>query len=171
MPQQPTLFERHGLDGRYIEPDPVCWAKCFFCENYWCSIHSMHAHDCDCPPIEEWTLFSPYDAKLSEFATMLREEAISRADAAAKEQWKADALAAVSICAELHKEFTTTTVWFWLAKAHDFKMPAEPRAMGAVIRRAHKLGWIEPTDRFVNTHRASRHRAPVRVWRSLTYGE
>lgn len=166
---QPHLFQ--PSHAQPVEVDPFCWEKCHWCENYWCAIHTMHAHDCDCPPIEEWVVSDPYVMRLSMYAAQLREIAIARADAAAKEQWKEDALAAVYICAELHKEFTTTTVWFWLSKDHNFKMPAEPRAMGPVIRRAHKLGWIEPTDRFVNTNRASRHRAPVRIWRSLTYGE
>lgn len=30
------------------------WIRCTGCENFWCTIHEMHAHDCPCPPIEEW---------------------------------------------------------------------------------------------------------------------
>jgi hypothetical protein len=36
------------------------WIRCKSCENFWCQIHRMHAHDCDCPPIEEWQA-SPYE--------------------------------------------------------------------------------------------------------------
>ena len=25
------------------------------CGEFWCTIHRMHAFECDCPPIEEWT--------------------------------------------------------------------------------------------------------------------
>ena len=35
------------------------WVPCPGCENYWCGIHKMHAHDCDCPAVEEWDT-SPY---------------------------------------------------------------------------------------------------------------
>jgi hypothetical protein len=30
------------------------WEPCPCCENFLCTIHEMHAHDCDCPSIEEW---------------------------------------------------------------------------------------------------------------------
>jgi hypothetical protein len=30
------------------------WIPCPCCECFWCSRHGMHAHDCPCPPIEEW---------------------------------------------------------------------------------------------------------------------
>lgn len=36
------------------------WSPCPNCENYWCEIHKMHAHDCPCPPVEEWET-SPYN--------------------------------------------------------------------------------------------------------------
>jgi hypothetical protein len=35
------------------EPNPA-WVECEDCENPWCTIHDMHAHDCDCPAIEDW---------------------------------------------------------------------------------------------------------------------
>jgi hypothetical protein len=34
------------------------WIRCT-CGNYWCTIHNCHAHDCPCPPIEEWDI-DPY---------------------------------------------------------------------------------------------------------------
>ena len=37
------------------------WIPCPCCENYWCTIHGKHAHECECPPIEDW-LHSPYSA-------------------------------------------------------------------------------------------------------------
>lgn len=36
----------------------MSWVPCG-CGNYWCDVHQMHAHDCVCPPIEEWES-SPY---------------------------------------------------------------------------------------------------------------
>lgn len=36
------------------------WIPCAWgCGDYWCLVHKMHAHDCDCPPIEEWEV-DPY---------------------------------------------------------------------------------------------------------------
>lgn len=171
MPEQPTLFKPpapHG--GRPLHYDPSCWEKCRWCENYWCAIHEMHVHDCDCPAIEEWT-GNPYEMRISQRATELRDEGIAKADAAAKEDWKASAIAAVYVAAQTHDRFTTTAVWALLAKDASITPTREPRAMGAIMRKAQKNGWIEPTDKFLNTNRASRHRAPVRIWRSLLYKE
>jgi hypothetical protein len=42
----------------------------------------------------------------------------------------------------------------------------EPRAMGAIMRRLHKDGLIEPTDRFVTSPSPVGHKRPSRVWRS-----
>jgi hypothetical protein len=30
------------------------WVRCETCDNFWCTIHEMHVHDCPCPPVEEW---------------------------------------------------------------------------------------------------------------------
>ena len=30
------------------------WIPCSFCDGWWCRIHDMHAHDCPCPPVDEW---------------------------------------------------------------------------------------------------------------------
>ena len=35
------------------------WKICHCCSDYWCIKHQRHAHECECPPIEEWTA-SPY---------------------------------------------------------------------------------------------------------------
>lgn len=36
------------------------WVTCPNCENYWCNIHNQHAHECECPPVEDWTT-DPYE--------------------------------------------------------------------------------------------------------------
>lgn len=38
------------------------WEPCPCCENFWCTLHEAHAHDCPCPPVEEWGE-SPYMPK------------------------------------------------------------------------------------------------------------
>lgn len=46
-----------------------CWTLCDMCEDYICNIHKMHAHDCDCQPIEWWYIqeMCPYTTTLEEF--------------------------------------------------------------------------------------------------------
>lgn len=36
------------------------WAPCWCGDHFWCRIHGVHAEDCDCEPIEEWTV-DPYE--------------------------------------------------------------------------------------------------------------
>jgi hypothetical protein len=50
-----------------------------------------------------------------------------------------------------------------LVETHDY------RALGPCMKSAQRLGYIEPTDRFRNTERASRHAAPIRLWASLIW--
>lgn len=37
----------------------AAWIPCECCENFLCTIHGTHAHDCECPPIDEWDI-DPY---------------------------------------------------------------------------------------------------------------
>lgn len=37
---------------REIQVPP--WTRCPCCENWLCHIHKMHAHECPCPPVDEW---------------------------------------------------------------------------------------------------------------------
>lgn len=56
-------------------------------------------------------------------------------------------------------EFTTDELWSKLPK------PTEPRAMGAAIRDARKLGLIHSTGRYIKSHRPECNARPVAVWR------
>ncbi len=38
------------------------WIPCPDCDNFLCSIHRLHAHECECPSIEEWGDVDPYSA-------------------------------------------------------------------------------------------------------------
>lgn len=53
MPQRP---QEGMLFARLLAP----WTECQDCGNYWCNLHDMHAHDCECPAVEEWER-SPYE--------------------------------------------------------------------------------------------------------------
>jgi hypothetical protein len=58
----PAPYRAAGYDVRQVDLDleRPAWVRCDCCENYLCRIHGTHAHDCPCPPVEEWAN-SPYD--------------------------------------------------------------------------------------------------------------
>lgn len=91
-------------------------------------------------------------------------DALERVDAHADTEWKITALEVVKSCAAQMPEFTTDDVWQALAKIAIGTH--ENRAIGPVMNAAARAGYITPTDRFQNCNRVSRHRAPVRVWKS-----
>jgi hypothetical protein len=93
-----------------------------------------------------------------------RDAAIERVDRNADDDWKAKAMDAVRQVCRMRDEFTTDAVWAILDR-EGVKPPREPRALGAVMRRASSAGLIERTDRFVPTTRPQAHRKPTAVWR------
>lgn len=99
-----------------------------------------------------------------------RDEGIARAEAGAPAVALADADEAVRTVARLQPFFTTDDVWAQLAAMGAPSFP-EPRAMGAVFVRAEAAGVIAPTDDYEPSKRRACHRRPLRVWRSLVYGE
>lgn len=96
----------------------------------------------------------------AEQAKAAREEAVARVDRHAPPSWKEQALRAVWEVATEEFTFTTDDVWKRLGA------PPEPRALGPVMREAEKRGYCEQTDQWTLSIRASRHRAPIRVWAS-----
>lgn len=53
--------QRRGQLDEAAENLPA-WVPCPCCENYWCLIHNAHAHECPCPPTEDW-LKDPYGSR------------------------------------------------------------------------------------------------------------
>jgi hypothetical protein len=90
--------------------------------------------------------------------------AIAKAAAGASEAWKAEALDKIYDVAYEQATLTPDDIW-----DAGLEKPREPRALGAVVRRAASLGFIEPTDKFVASRMKSQHRNPLRVWRSLVW--
>lgn len=82
----------------------------------------------------------------------------------ADNNWAEVAYALVRQVAETQLEFTPDDVW----KA-GLKKPSEARALGGVMRRAHREGLIEKTGRVQPTTQPESHRTDVTVWRSLIY--
>ena len=79
------------------------------------------------------------------------------------EKWIADCLVVVEAMARTHPFFTATDVWSKMSTE-----PQEPRAMGAVFRRAKKEGWIYNTGHYVPD---GSHGRPIPTWKSLVYQE
>ena len=91
----------------------------------------------------------------------LRDEALARLERAHAE-WINEALATVCLLANRRRELTTDAVWHLVGPP-----PKEPRAMGAVMRKAASRGWIRATDRTTLSVRPECHRRPIRIWESL----
>ena len=105
---------------------------------------------------------------LPHIGALLRDEAIDRVEMHAAEEWRADALRAVEACALARGYFTTDHVWA-LLEAAESTGTHEPRAMGAIMRKAANEGYCERTNVTQQSKRPRCHRRPVRVWRSLVY--
>jgi len=97
-----------------------------------------------------------------------RDDAIVRANRHANDEWTSLVFKIIRYLAQELPSFTTDHVWKWLQEYPDVQTH-EPRALGAMMREAYKSGWVEPTDRYENSHRPECHARPVRVWASRLY--
>lgn len=110
-------------------------------------------------------LFRVLDPKLGK---RLKQRGLDAVEAHAADGFAQDGLLAVQTVARRRLELTSDDVWVQLAltphtATHDH------RALGPVMRLAQRSGWIEPTERFVLSDQPLRHRAPIRVWKSLVF--
>lgn len=86
----------------------------------------------------------------------------------ADEAWLRMALSVVRALAEqsvgaVSFTFTTDDVWAALDEIPEVAT-GEPRAMGAVMRQAAKLGWVRATSHYRKSTRVACHARPLRVW-------
>jgi len=107
----------------------------------------------------------PFDAVAAQRA---KNEAIGRVDANANAGWKAQVDDAIRQVAYAQPTLTSEDVWRVLEERFPASghLPHEKRAMGPRMKRAQGAGLIAPTEDFVLSEAVSRHRAPIRVWRS-----
>jgi hypothetical protein len=110
--------------------------------------------------MNEMRLFDPVTAKA------VTDEAVERAGAHADGDWMAAALGAVESCARGRSLFTTDDVYEYLTDASTH----EPRAMGAVMRKAQAAGICQATEYYRPSSRPQAHQNPKRVWQSLRFG-
>ena len=94
-----------------------------------------------------------------------RDRAIARVDAHTDEEWLQAAVDAVKRLCAKRETFSTDDVWLALAHA-GVRLDGEPRAMGAVMRRAEAAGYVEPLSAWTLSIRPECHRRPVRLWRA-----
>ena len=102
-------------------------------------------------------------------AIAARDEAIDRVEKNADTEWAEAAYLACCLVAECEIEFTTDSVWDMIAHLFPQYATHEPRAMGAVMRRAARDGKIVSTDEYWKSARAECHRRPLTVWESLIF--
>lgn len=92
--------------------------------------------------------------------------AIARVESHADPAWLNIAEFAVSQLCVTEDEFSTDAVWGWLSRNTPLQ-PHEPRALGAVMRKAAIDGLIASTGRYQQSEREECHNRPVAIWRSL----
>ena len=89
-----------------------------------------------------------------------RDEALARVEAGAGD-WVQRARDAVTMVALARFDFTTDDVWDALGEDR----PAEPRALGAVMKQLAAEGRIRATGEYRKSQRVDCHARPVAVWR------
>jgi hypothetical protein len=100
-----------------------------------------------------------------------KQEGMTRAEAGAAlldAEWKQRAYMAVIACAEAMREFVCDDIWQFLAVEDRPPLWPKPRALGPVVLKAAREGFIRRTDRTKLTNNVARHGSPVPVWESLT---
>ena len=98
-------------------------------------------------------------------AVLAKEEAIALSASGMDPEWAKDAMTAVKNLAMREDEFTTDKVWEELETFSTADTP-EPRALGAIMVKARKLGYVLPTNTYANSSRVSCHNRPLRIWKS-----
>lgn len=104
-----------------------------------------------------------------EVGTLLANEAIERVERNADSEWKDGAYLACCLVAESLIEFTTDDVWEYMERLFPNAQTHEPRAMGAIMRKAARDGKIVPTGEYAKSSRSECHSRPVMIWESLIF--
>lgn len=97
-------------------------------------------------------------------ARQARDSAVDRVERGAPDEAKERAVAAVREAARRWPDGFTTDDVLSVAGGVGFR---EPRAWGAVMRTAQRLGICKPTDRQRQSTSTRCHARPKRVWRAV----
>lgn len=96
-------------------------------------------------------------------AAAATEDALRRVEENADADWKLRALQAIRKVAEQQPYLVVDDTWKFV------EAPREKRAMGAMMQRARKEGWIAPTSEYRPSTNIAAHLGPRRLWKSLIY--
>jgi hypothetical protein len=97
-----------------------------------------------------------------------RDEGMARAAAAANPAWVAGVWECIKDIARQQPELSSDDI-FRLADERKVEATHENRALGPLMKQAEKEGYIEATQKFIDSERTSKHLSPIRVWRSLVH--
>jgi hypothetical protein len=101
-------------------------------------------------------------------ARAARDASMDLVESNTSQAWR-DAMRGITEDIARAREFFTSDAVFYLAGKRNMPFIHDRRAYGPVIMQARRDGICEPTDRFIQCRRESRHAAPLRVWRSLIF--
>ena len=90
---------------------------------------------------------------------------MQRVEKHADEEWKTVAMGIIKDLCQNRTEWTADDVWE--ALSHHTAKTHEPRAVGALIVNASKMGLCKSTGRYVQSRLPIRHKRPVCVWESI----
>lgn len=97
-----------------------------------------------------------------------RDRGMGRAYRAANPAWKAFMYECIVVVARRKQYFTTDDVETRRVRIGG-PTTHENRALGPLMRQAHRDGICYPTERFEPSRRAMEHARPLRVWQSLVF--
>lgn len=100
-------------------------------------------------------------------AQAAKTEAMARSATNADQDWAATMFALVEQVCRAHHEFTADAVFALYDALPHKPRTHDTRAFGPVMKRAAKAGLCVDTGRVLKSSRASNHRRPVAVWKSL----
>ena len=84
----------------------------------------------------------------------------AKVESGASGQWKDYCLSLIQNIAMVNQRFTSDVVMLAMTEK-----PHDPRALGPLMKKAQKNGYIRPTNEYRPSVR--RHATPLRVWESL----
>ena len=101
-----------------------------------------------------------------ESSIIARDAAMQQVEEHARTKWQIAAMYAIWATAQGYHDFIVDMVWTFMPEGVTTH---ENRAMGPMMVRAAKAGWITPTDQYRLSERVTSHRNPRRIWVSQIY--
>lgn len=132
---------------------------------------AVNSHQLD---FETWTQAQTYPHAAPGQVEAATQEGMTRAEMGAAlvdAEWSQRAYMAVIACAEANREFVCDRVWDYLEPEDKPPLWTKPKALGPVVRRAAKDGFIRDSGRTDKTKNRARHGSPVIVWESKCFEE